>query len=521
MFYGAVVLPTTHGTHCQARDGGARWSGMVTVDGSLTVEEVAAVARGAESVELADEARERMAESRAVVDDLTDANEESVYGVNTGFGNLKDVSIDRADLERQQLNLLRSHHAATGDPMSPALTRAVLLVRANALAVGVSGVRPELVERLCTLVDEGVLPTIPSGGSADNACELANVGLVLAGEGEARVDGDRVTGTDALDAAGLDPFEFGAKEGLALVSGTAVATARTALAVADLAQLVAAADLAGAWTFALVGEEPGTFDPRVFEVRPVEGHATTAANVRRLTGVEAPDRADMTQDPLSIRTVPQVNGSLREHLDTAREVVETELASATDNPLVFPDGTARSCGNFNAQHVAGVADLLALTTRKVGGASERRSDLLLSADDHRPHLAGDPGLETGMARAQYAAASLVTEAKTLDAASDRSFVASTGQEDVHAAGNVAGANLVETVEKIARVVAVELLCCGRASRQTGADLPAGLDAAYDFLAERDCLEAGDVAWSDRIERLGRAVRSGALAEAVREEVDLV
>ena len=494
---------------------------MIELDGSLTVAEVAAVARGREGVGLADAAREQMAESRAVVDDVTEANEESVYGVNTGFGNLEHVAVDRSDLERQQLNLLRSHHTATGDPLSAPRTRAALVVRANALAVGVSGVRPALVDRLCALVNEDVLPVIPGGGSADNACELANVGLVLAGEGTALADGERLEGTDALDAAGLDTFDFGPKEGLALVSGTAVTAAGTAFALDEVANLVGAADLAGAWTFALIGEEPGAFDPRVFEVRPVAGHAASAANVRRLTGIEAPDRADMTQDPLSIRTIPQVNGSLREHRSLARGVVEDELASATDNPLVFPDGTARSCGSFNAQHVAGVADLLALTTRKVGQASERRSSLLLSAEGHQPHLAGDPGLESGLARAHYAASSLVAEAGTIDTASDRSFVASTGQEDLHAAGNVAAANLAESVDAVARVVAVELLCCGRATRQTGTALPDPLAPGYAFLDERNCLEAGDVPWSERIEWLGRAVRSGALVDAVRSAgVDL-
>jgi histidine ammonia-lyase len=488
---------------------------MISLDGSLTVETVAAVARGGEPVELGSDARSRMQESRDVVTNLTEAETESVYGVNTGFGNLKHISVGRERLEQQQRNLLRSHHVATGDSLSPAATRAALLVRANSLAVGVSGVRPALVDRLCRLLNEDVLPIIPEEGSADNACELANVGLVLAGEGEALVDDERRSGEAALAAAGLDPFEFGPKEGLALISGTSVATGWTALSIADLEAVVNVADIVAAWTFQLRGEEPGAFDPRVFEVRPVEGHATSAATVRRVADLETPDRADMTQDPLSLRTVPQVNGSLREHLSMARESVETELASATDNPLVFPDGTARSCGNFNAQHVAGVADLLALTARKVARASERRSALLLDDDDH-PHLADDPGVETGLSRAHYTAASLVTEAETLDTASDRSFVTSTGQEDLHAAGNLAAARLAESVDAVVRVLAVELLCCGRSTEQSDVDITPGLSMAHDFLAARDCLERGDVPWANRIERLGAVVRDGSIVEAVRE-----
>lgn len=487
---------------------------MVILNGELTVDDVQSIARDHAPVELGDGARERMTESKSVVDNVTDTNDESVYGVNTGFGNLKDIGIDRDDLQRQQHNLLRSHHAATGDPMDADLARAILAVRANVLAVGVSGVRPELVDRLCTLLNTNVLPIIPDSGSADNACELANVGLVLAGEGDAIVDGEHVTGTEALEAADLDAYTFGPKEGLSLISGTSVATAQTALAVADLRQLTTTVDLAGAWTFALIGEEPGAFDERVFGVRPFDGHRETAENIRELTGIEAPDRTDMTQDPLSIRTIPQVNGSLREHLVTATEVLERELRSATDNPLVFPDGTARSCGNFNGQHVAGIADLLALTTRKVGVASERRSDLLLE-NAANPHLATDPGLETGLARAQYAAASLVTEAQSIDAASDRSFIASTGQEDVHAAGNIAGMNLRKTVDKMARVIAVELLCCARATAQADVDLPRPLDVAYSNIRERVLLDPGDITWTERIESLATATTSGSIVDAVR------
>jgi histidine ammonia-lyase len=493
---------------------------MIALDGDLTIPEVQAVADG-EGVRLADTARERMERSRDAVDEIIDRDDSSVYGVNTGFGDLKDISVSREDMERHQQNLLRSHHAATGSPVSPRLTRAIIAVRANALAVGVSGVRPELVDRLCTLLTENVLPVIPSEGSADNACELANVGLVLAGEGEARVDGRRCSGTEPLDAAGLDPFRFGPKESIALVSGTAVTTAQTAIAIADLRSLVTAVDIAGAWTFELVGQEPGSFDERIFDVRPVSGHATTAAHIRALTSASPSATADMTQDPLSIRCLPQVNGALREHLSMAAAAVGTELESVTDNPLVFPDGTARSCGSFNAPYVAGVADLLALTTRKAGAASEARSTLLLAAETYPPHLADEPGLESGLARAQYTAASLLTEVQTLDTASDRSLVASSGQEDIHSAGIIASANLSDTVDAIARVVAVELLCCARATRQTEQSLPAGLAAAREFVESTVDMRSGDVPWSADITALGEALRTEQLATAVADSgVDL-
>lgn len=489
---------------------------MIALDGALSIEELAAVAREGEPVELATDARERMVDSHAVVTEIVEADEESVYGVNTGFGNLKDVSIARTDLERLQLNLLRSHHAAVGDPVPTSVVRSALLCRANALAVGVSGVRPKLVEHLCELLNSSVHPVVPNGGSADNACELANVGLVLAGEGTALIDGERVDGDTVLERAGLDPLTLGPKEGIALISGTPVTTARIALAVDTLRRLVTATDVAGAWTYALIGREPGAFDDRVFDVRPVEGHATSAANVRRLADVTQSSRVDMTQDPLSIRCLPQVNGSVRTFLDMTRDLVETELASATDNPLIFPDGTARSCGTFNAQHLATAADALRLATIKLGHASERRSNHLLSTDEKEltAHLATDPGLESGLARVHYVAASLMTEAEASGTASQLNYTASTGQEDLHAAGNVAGRNVLAAIETVRRVVAIELLCCGRATQLAERTLPDPLEAVFELLNETVVLPSGDVTWADRIDATATLVRDGSLQEAI-------
>ena len=489
---------------------------MVALNGSLSVEEVVAVARDGERVELTADARERMVDSHTVVAEIVEADEESVYGVNTGFGNLKDVSIARPYLERLQLNLLRSHHAAVGDPVPTPVVRAAMLCRANALAVSVSGVRPKLVKRLCDLLNADVHPVIPGGGSADNACELANVGLVLTGEGTVVADGERVNGDVALERAGIDPLTFGPKEGIALISGTPIPTAQTALAVDRLERLVTATDVAGAWTYTLVGEEPSAFDERVFDVRSVKGHATSAANVRRLADVTQSNRADMTQDPLSIRCLPQVNGSVRTFLDTARDLIETELASATDNPLIFPDGTARSCGTFNAQHLATAIDALRLATIKLGHASERRSNHLLSTTEAglTSHLATDPGLESGLGRVHYVAASLMTEAEATGAASHLNYTASTGQGDLHAAGNVAGRNLLEVIEKIQRVVAIELLCCGRATQLGERSLPDPLDVVFEILDEPVALPTGDVAWVDRIKATTLLFQEGSLRTAI-------
>ena len=494
---------------------------MIELDGTLTIEDVHAVAREGERVTLAPDARRRLEETRQVVDDVVDAGD-AVYGVNTGYGNLKDIGVDSDALEQQQRNLLRSHTTAVGDPYPEPVVRAMLLVRANALAIGRAGVRSVLVERLLALLNKGVHPVVRSRGNGDNACALAAVGLVLLGEGEATVDGDRVAGDVALQRVGIDPLEIGPKEGLALISGTTEMTALAALAVADLESLVATADLAGAWTTALVGNEPGAFSDRVTEVRPYDGHATSAANVRALLpdGMESTD--DMSQDPLSIRCLPQIHGTLREFLATARSVLETELASATGNPLIFPDGEALSCGNFNGQQVAGVADLLALTATKVGHACERRAGVLLRAWDELPaHLASDPGLESGMSRVHYTASSLMTDVETIGTASDRSFVTSSGQEDIHAAGVVATNNLSEVVELVSRVVAAELLCAARAAKLGSAELSAQLAVALKMLEERVGIPRGDAVWTTRLEDVGDLVLAGEIVTRVTDTgVDL-
>lgn len=494
---------------------------MIELDGTLTIDEVTAVARDGERVELADDARTRIEESRATVADIIDRGDR-VYGVNTGFGNLKDIEVDADVLEQQQRNLLRSHATAVGNPYPVDVVRAMLLVRANALAVGRAGVRPLIVERFLALLNERVHPVIRSRGNADNACALAPVGLVLLGEGEATVDGERVPGDEALEEAGIDPIEIGPKEGLAIISGTTEMTALTALSVADLESLVVTADIAGAWTMSLVGKEPGAFDERVTNVRPFNGHAKSAAVVRTLLPKSAGSGDNMSQDPLSIRCLPQVHGTLREYLDTARDVVETELASATGNPLIFPDGTTLSCGNFNGQHVAGIADLLSLTTTKIAHACERRAGVLLGAWEELPaHLATDPGLESGMSRVHYAAASLATDMESVGTASERSFVTSSGQEDLHAAGVIAANKLDGVVTLVSRVVAAELLCAARASQLGSPDLTEPLSSTLDLIDDRVGLPLEDTVWADRLESVGNLVLDGEIeATVLNAGVDL-
>lgn len=489
---------------------------MIRINGELTVEELVAVARDREAVQLTLRARDRIADSRAAVEDIVDGDRR-IYGINTGFGDLQDVSISRDDLRALQENLLRSHATSVGDPLPTDVVRGAMVARANALAVGASGVRVELVEKLLALLDEGVHPIVPADGSTDDLGAAAHIGLVLMGEGEAERNGERLDGDAALAEAGIDPLEPSAKEGLAAVSGTPVMTALLALGVRDAEKLIRTADLAGAWTFELLGEAPTAFAERVAEVRPYEGHADSAANVRQLIAATPGADDRMTQDPLSLRCIPQVHGAVREQLSFARRVVETELRSATDNPLVFPDGSAFSCGNFNGQQIAAAADMLSTAIQKVGRISERRANKLLGdGDGVAAFLAADPGLESGMMIAHYTAAGLVAELETRGPASGRSVTVSGGQEDVHSLGTVAARNLADAIESIRRVLAIELLCAARRTQLGDADLPPALDAVAAELDAAVELPLADASLHEEICETAAMAADGRFVDVAEE-----
>lgn len=488
---------------------------MIRVDGALSVADVVAVARERERVELAPAVTDDIERSRAVVEEVVAAGDRRVYGVNTGFGEMKDVAIPPDDLEAQQLNLLRSHDVTVGRRFSTEVIRAAVLIRANVLARGYSGVRVELVETLLALLNRGVLPVIRTGGNSDNAAGLANVGLVLVGEGRAALDGEVLDGASALQRVDLDPLVLGPKEGLALISGTAMMTALLSLAVHDAERLVDTADVTGAWVFDLVGHEAGAFDPDVAAVHPQPGQETSAANVRALIdGGWVSD--DMSQDPLSIRCIPQIHGAARHFLSIARGRLETELASVTDNPLVFPDGRVISNGNFNGQHLATAADALGRVLLKLGWASERRFARLLEGTDEIPvQLTARSGPEMGLSRLQYAAASLVTDAASTGTPSGQSFVTAAGQEDVHAVGNIAGMGLRYLIDRVRYAVAMELLGAARATAFV-ASVSGPLERLNeDFRAAVDVPE-GDAAWSPRVEATVDYLRSDRYGEMLAD-----
>lgn len=445
---------------------------MVTLDGErLTIEEVERVAVAGEQVELAAEARSRMLASRATVERLA-AGDAAVYGVNTGVGLLADVRISRDELNQLQRNIVRSHAAGVGPPLDRAVVRAMMLIRANVLAKGCSGIRPAVAERLCDLLNRGVTPVAPSRGSvgaSGDLAPLAHMALVLIGEGEAELDGQRLPGAEALRRAGIEPLALEAKEGISLVNGTQAMLAIGCLALIDADVLAETADLVCAMTIDALRGTPRAFDPRLQAARPHPGQISSAANLARfLEGSEIRKShiaCRRVQDAYSLRCAPQAHGAVRDALTEARRVFSIELNSATDNPLVFGEEII-SGGNFHGEPLALQLDYLAIALTILSGISERRIDRLVNPSLNEglpPFLAGHAGLESGFMMAQVTAAALVAENRVLaHPASPGSITTSGGKEDFVSMGMTAALKLRDVVFNTRCVLAIEAITAARA-----------------------------------------------------------
>jgi histidine ammonia-lyase len=466
----------------------------------LSLPDVVAVARDAREVTLEEEARERMRASRGVIEQLV-ADGATVYGVTTGFGDLADVRIDAAQTAELQRNLIRSHAAGVGDPLAVDVVRAMLVLRANTLAIGLSGVRVDLAALLCSMLNAGVTPLIPSRGSvgaSGDLAPLAHLALVLIGEGEATVGGATMPGRQALARAGLEPIELGAKEGLALLNGTQLMAGAGALALHDARVLAASADLIGAMSLeAMLGTAAAYAEPLV-AARPHPGQVAVAAHLRELlrgSEIGESHRASehRVQDAYSLRCIPQVHGAVRDALDTLGRVLEVEVNAATDNPLVFPSGEVVSGGNFHGEPVAMALDYAKIAVAELASISERRTARLVDA-----HLSGlpaflaeRPGLESGLMIAQYTAAALVNELQTLAHPSSVDTVpTSANQEDHVSMGATSALHLREVVDRTASVLAIEALCAAqgldfRAPLRPGDGVAAGHAAVRSVAAHRD------------------------------------
>jgi histidine ammonia-lyase len=478
------------------------------------------VARAGRRVELAEEAVQRMQTSRAVVERVV-AEGRTVYGVTTGFGDLADVRIEPQQTAELQRNLVRSHAAGVGEPLPAEVVRAMLLLRANALAIGLSGVRPQVVELLIGMLNATVHPLVPSRGSvgaSGDLAPLAHLALVLIGEGEAWVDeAGPGPGGEALERAGLQPLTLEAKEGLALLNGTQLMAGLAALALHDARRLAISADVIGAMSLEAMHGTAAAFDEVLIQARPHPGQVRVAAHLRSLLadseiGASHAGSQHKVQDAYSLRCMPQVHGAVHDALDQLERVLAVEINAATDNPLVFPSGEVISGGNFHGEPLALATDYAKMAVAELASISERRSARLVDA-----HLSGlpafltdEPGLRSGLMIAQYTAAALVNELQTLSHPSSVDTIpTSANQEDHVSMGATSALHLREVVDRAEAVLAIEALCAAqgldfRAPMRPGTGVArahARLRSLVPHLAE-DRPPAGDIAEVRDLLRVG-------------------
>ncbi len=509
------------------------------IDGqSLTIADVVRVARSAPghvTLRLSAAAQGMVQRARELVKQFVREGR-IVYGVTTGFGALKDQLIGPEHLLDLQRNLIMSHAAGVGEPLPEEAVRAMILVRANALAAGYSGLRLETLAALLELLNRGVHPVVPAQGSvgaSGDLVPLAHVALVLIGQGEAVYRGERLPGGEALRRAGLAPVVLAAKEGLALTNGTAMQTGLGALLVHDAERLCQVADIAGALSLEALQGVPDAFDPRLHAVRPHPGQQQVAAHVRRLIAgstlvCSKTTTSSKVQDPYCLRCMPQVHGAVRDAVAHARRVVEVELNAATDNPLIFGDGepVALSGGNFHGQPIAMALDFLGLAGTVLGNISERRIDRLLNSGGLLPRfLVGEGGLHSGLMLVQYTAAALASENKVLaHPASADSIPTSAGFEDFVSMGPHAARKGREILRNVASILAGELLVAAqgvdlRWRATPEARLGAGSAVAYRLVRERVPFLAGDAVLAPLLAAAQTLVAEDVFVAAVEAAAD--
>ncbi|MEO7793874.1 MAG: histidine ammonia-lyase [Thermoanaerobaculia bacterium] len=476
---------------------------MIEISGKdLTLKEFQTVAEGGARVVLAAPARQRVAAAREVIERAVSSGA-AVYGVNTGFGNLANVRIADADLETLQERLVLSHAAGVGEPLSDSAVRGMLVLRANTLAKGHSGVRPLLIDGLLDLLNHDLLPEVPSRGSvgaSGDLAPLAHLALPLLGRGKVRRAGAFVRSAEALAEAGLSPIRLAPREGLGLVNGTQAMTSLLALAVLEARRLVRIADLVGALSTDALRGTDAAFDPRIHAVRPHPGQLASARNLwALLQGSAIRDshrNGDVrVQDPYSLRCMPQVHGAVRDTLTDIERRLLIEMNSATDNPLVFADDDeAVSGGNFHGEPMALAADFLAIALAELGSISERRTEKLTNDtfSGLPPFLVANAGLNSGFMMAQVTAAALVSENKVLaHPASVDSIPTSADKEDHVSMGMWAAIKCGQVAANVRQILAIELLAAAQ-----GVDLLRPLQSSARLEAVHRWVRATVAPWDE-------------------------
>jgi histidine ammonia-lyase len=498
----------------------------------LTFDQVYAVALHDARTSLAAGAVEKMQASRSVVDKLV-ASGKTAYGINTGFGKLASVRISTEQVRQLQVNLVRSHCCGVGEPLSKSETRAIMLLRANALAKGLSGVKPATVETLCAMLNAGVHPVIPAQGSvgaSGDLAPLAHLAQVAIGEGQAEFHGDILPGGEALKLAKIAPVQLDAKEGLSLLNGTQGMLALLSLALRQAEALTDTADVAAALALDALRGSPGAFDSRISDARAYPGAARTARNLAHLNedseireSHRASDQDTRVQDAYSLRCTPQVHGAVRDSLSQAREMTRIELNSATDNPLVFVNekgqGDIISGGNFHGQPLAMAADQIAIAIATLGGISERRIEQMTNPLTSLlpAFLTPEPGLNSGFMIAQVTAAALASENKALATPHSVDSISTSGNQEDYVSMGMSGARrLQRMLRNLQNILSIELLCACQ-----GIDLLAPLQTgtlakqAYAAVRAKAAKLTGDRALAPDINAISDLISSHFFAGLLR------
>jgi histidine ammonia-lyase len=464
----------------------------IMIDGnSLTIDQVAQVARFGAEVEIAEDAKKAIVRSREIVDRFVE-EKRNVYGITTGFGKFSDVAISKEETKGLQRNLIISHACGVGAFFSEEISRAIMLLRVNALSKGYSGIRLSTVETLVSMINKGVTPLVPEKGSLGASGDLAPLShmvLVMLGLGEALYQGEALSGKEAMDRAGIEVIELTSKEGLALINGTQVMTAVGCLTAYDAVKALKLADISAAMTMEALNAITDAFDPRVHAVRPHKGQMDSAANLLRIlegSGLTTRQGEIRVQDAYSLRCVPQIHGASKDTLNYVISKLNIEINSVTDNPIIFPDDDAAiSGGNFHGQPVALAFDFLGIAIAEIANACERRIERLVN-----PQLSGLPafltphgGLHSGFMIAQYSAAALVSENKVLaHPASVDSIPSSANQEDHVSMGTIAARKARDILSNTIYVLAVELLASAQGiDFKDASKLGKGTRVAYDLV----------------------------------------
>jgi histidine ammonia-lyase len=503
---------------------------IVTLNGEhLSLEQVLDVAEGKAKVKISPSVKTRMERSRHFIEKALRKGEK-IYGVTTGFGLLSDQLIDRSQIEDLQRNLIRSHSVGVGPLFDEVTVRAIMLLRANVLAMGYSGVRVDVVKRLVEMINNGVHPLIPEQGSvgaSGDLAPLAHLTSVLIGEGEAIFQGKIMPGRKAMERAGVPILTLKAKEGLALVNGTQVMTAVGLLALLRAERLCRIADIVGACTLDALKGTLSAFDPDIQRVRPFPGQMAVAENFKKLGRrseiAKSHKFCPRIQDPYSLRCIPQVHGAVRDAMAYVRKILEVEVNSATDNPLIFAEkGKILNCGNFHGEPVAFALDLLGIVIAELGGISERRIEKLIN-----PALSGLPafltsegGLHSGLMMVQVSAAALASENKVLaHPASVDSIPTSADKEDHVSMGTIAARKARDIVNNVEQILAMELLCATQGLEFLLPLKPGiGIKEAYDVVRRKVPPIRGDRRFSEDIREIDLLIKSGELLNRVEKAV---